>query len=546
MSGFVSLFAVGLALQVSAALASAESPRIAPQLEGMGDHTHKITTQSETAQRYFDQGLVLSFGFNHKEAARSFRQAQALDPDCAMCYWGEALALGPNINAGMDAADNPRAYEAVQRAVVLGKKASARERAYVNALTTRYSKRAPDDRSALDQAYAKAMGDVARRFPDDADASALYAEALMDTTPWDYWEANGAPKPVTKTILATLEKVLAKYPRHPLANHLYIHAVEKQHPEKGVAAADRLRDLVPGAGHLVHMPGHIYIRVGRYQDAVVANEKAIVVDDRYIAQCHAQGIYPVAYLPHNHHFLSAAAAFIGQRDKAIKAARHIQAHQDPKLMREPDLAALQHYWAMPFFALVRFGAWNEILAEPQPAADLLYPTGVWRYARGMAQLRKGRLTDADGELRALTVLAEDPEVEALKIWGINSAAQVLRVAEGVLAGELAAARGKQDDAIRHLEAAVATEDRLQYQEPSDWYTPSRQNLGAVLLSAGRAADAERVYRADLAIYPENGWSLLGLAQSLEAQGMKKQAAETRKRFERVWAGADVPIAASRF
>jgi tetratricopeptide (TPR) repeat protein len=290
--------------------ADGDSQPIAPRLAGLGPHHHPITTASPEAQRFFDQGLILSFGFNHREAARSFRQAQALDPACAMCYWGEALVLGPNINAGMDAADNPRAYEAVQRALVLAGKVSAPERAYIEALAKRYAKAPPDDRSPLDRAYAEATGEVARRFPEDTDAASLYAEALMDTMPWAYWEADGTPKPATVTLLATLERVLAAAPDHPLANHLYIHAVEKVHPERGVAAADRLGDLVLGAGHLVHMPGHIYIRVGRYADAVAANEKAVLADNAYIAQCHAQGLYPVAYVPHNHHFLAAAASFI--------------------------------------------------------------------------------------------------------------------------------------------------------------------------------------------------------------------------------------------
>jgi len=535
-----------VSLLVVACSAQAEdSDLVAPLLEGMGTHHHGITTDSPEAQRYFDQGMVLSFGFNHKEAARSFQQAQALDSECAMCYWGEALVLGPNINTGMDAADNPRAVAAVEQALALRDTVTPREQAYIEALARRYAKEVPEDRSALDLAYAAAMGAVAQRFPDDPDAASLYAEALMDTTPWNYWEEDGSPKPVTRTILATLEAVITEHPNHPLANHLYIHAVEKQHPERGVEAATRLRDLVPGAGHLVHMPGHIYIRVGRYQDAILANEKAIAADDSYITQCHAQGLYPVAYMPHNHHFLSAAASFVGASAKAIPAARHIRAHQDPKLMREPGYVTLQHYWVMPYFALVRFGRWDEILAEPKPEPDLLYPTGVWQYARGLALVRKGDLEGAEQALEALASLADDPEMHATRIWETNTMAQVLSVAREVLAGEIALAAGEPEAAIRHFETAVAQEDALTYVEPSDWYVPARHNLGAALLASGRAPEAEAVYRKDLEIYPGNGWSLLGLAQSLQAQGKTEAAADAEQEFQHVWADADVVITASR-
>jgi tetratricopeptide (TPR) repeat protein len=531
------------ALLISPLCESAD--RIAPLIDGMGTHHHRVTTSSPLAQRYFDQGMVLSFGFNHKEAARSFRQAQALDPTCAMCFWGEALVLGPNINAAMDPVDNPRAFESAQRAMELRNDATVPEQAYIEALSKRYAKEPPDDRRALDLAYAQAMGEVARHFPDDPDAGSLYAEALMDTTPWDYWEPDNSPKPVTRTILSALESVLAAHPSHPLANHLYIHTVEKVHPELGVAAADRLGGLVPGAGHLVHMPGHIYIRVGRYNDAVLANEKAIAADDAYIAQCHAQGLYPVAYVPHNHHFLAAAASFIGDSGKALSASRHMQAHQDQKLMRQPGYATLQHYWAMPYFVLARFGHWDEIMAEPKPASDLIYPTGIWHYARGLAQVRKGDLEGADQALATLASIADDPEMAATRIWETNTMADILSIAREVLAGEVALARGQADAAIGHFEAAVRVEDALTYVEPSDWYTPARHNLGAALLKAGRAAEAEVVYRRDLEIYPANGWSLAGLEQSLRAQHKGAEAENVRRQFEQAWSAADITIASSR-
>lgn len=524
---------------------ASEEPTFAPLLEGMGGHHHEITTGNARAQRYFDQGLVLAFGFNHKEAARSFRQAQELDPECAMCFWGEALVLGPNINARMDSSDNPRAYAAARRALALTERVSERERAYILALAKRYAKEAPADRDQLDRNYAEAMGKVAHRFPDDPDASALYAEALMDTTPWNYWEKDGSPKPVARTILSTLESVLDDHPDHPLANHLYIHSVEKVHPRRGVEAAERLGGLVPGAGHLVHMPGHIYIRVGRYEEAVLANERAIMADDAYITQCHAQGLYPVAYMPHNHHFLAAAAGFIGQRDKALAAARHMQAHQDQELMRSPGYATLQLYFVTPYFVMARFGHWDELLAEPKPADDLIFANGIWHYAHGLAALRTGDEAEARKSLVALTEIADDPEMEANRIWETNTMAAILDIGRQVLAGEIALAGGESDRAIGHFEQAVEVEDGLIYTEPPDWYIPARHHLGSALLTSDRPADAERVYRSDLTIYPENGWSLRGLEQSLRAQGKTSEAETVRGQFERVWAKADIPIQGSR-
>lgn len=536
---------LALLLGLGAAAAEARDQPVAPVLQGLGSHSHPVSTASPEAQKFFDQGLILSFGFNHKEAARSFRQAQSLDPECAMCYWGEALVLGPNINAGMDAADNPRAFEAAQRAMALKEKANEPERAYIEALAKRYAKDAPDDRSPLDLAYAEAMGQVAQRYPNDPDAASLYAEALMDTMPWRYWEPDGSPKPATVTLIATLESVLAAHPDHPLANHLYIHAVEKVQPERAIAAADRLRDLVPGAGHLVHMPGHIYIRVGRYADAILANERAILADNAYISQCHAQGLYPVAYVPHNHHFLAASASFIGDRDKALAAALHMRSHQDTKLMRQPGYATLQHYWSMPYFVWVRFGSWDEILAEPAPADDLIYPTGIWSYARGLAQVRKGDRDGAEASLKRLAEIADDPEMAATRLWETNAMAQILAISREVLAGEIALARGEHEKAIGHLETAVRLEDALIYVEPSDWYVPSRHNLGAALLAASRPAEAEAVYRKDLEVYPRNGWALMGLERSLRAQGKADEAEKVQQQVKQVWAAAPPETPSSR-
>lgn len=539
-----SALAAGVLLAAASAGSATDDGQRAPLFAGMGSHHFPISTDVPLAQRYFDQGLILAFGFNHAEAARSFGEALRLDPACAMCAWGVALVLGPNINAKMEAEAVPEAWAALETARVLAEDGPERERAYVAALARRYAEEPGEDRSALDAAYADAMRELARRDPDDLDAAALFAEALMDTTSWDYWTAEGESKPATVEILATLERVLARAPDHPLANHLYIHAVEAAHPRWAVAAADRLGALVPGAGHLVHMPGHIYIRVGRYHDAVAANQRAIVADDAYVTQCHAQGAYPIGYMPHNHHFLWSAATMEGASALAIAAARHLAEHGDPAMMREPGLGTLQHYWVTPLYADVRFGRWDEILGAPRPPADLLYPTGVWHYARGTALTRRGRLDEAAAELAALGRVADDPGIAAVTIWDINTSEALLRIAAEVLAGELAAARGDLAAAVAHLEAGVRREDALRYDEPPPWHFPVRHVLGAVLLRAGRPADAERVYRDDLAKYPDNGWSLFGLAQSLEAQEKKDEAAKVRAQFIAAWRYADVEIAAS--
>jgi tetratricopeptide (TPR) repeat protein len=520
--------------------------RLAPLLEGMGNLHHAVTTKSEPAQRFFDQALTLSYAFNHKEAERSFREAARLDPDCAMAYWGIALVLGPNINSAMDVAEIPNAYTAIQKAVALSSKVGENEQAFIEALSKRYAPEPVADRKPLDEAYAGAMREVAQRYPDDADAAALFAEALMDLHPWDFWEIDGTPKSWTPEIVSTLETGLQKWPLHPGLNHFYIHAVEaSQDPGRATGSADLLRSLVPGAGHLVHMPSHIYLRTGRYHEAVIANEEAVQADSGYVTQCHAQGMYPVVYVPHNHHFLSAAATFAGNSEKALYAARHMAMHQDQKLIREPGYGTLQHYTTIPLYAMAKFGKWEQILQTAAPDSDLIYPAGVWHFARGMAFTRTGQLEHAARELNAVKTIAADTLLKHVTIWDINTTHDLMQIAREMLAGELAAKRGQFDQAIAHLQNAVRLEDRLTYDEPPPWYTPSRHNLGAILLEAGRAAQAQKVYEEDLKKYPENGWSLWGLQQSLIAQGKKDEAEDMRRRFEKAWAGADITLAASR-
>ncbi len=520
--------------------------RVAPLLEGMGDLHLPATTKNQMAQRFFDQGLTLSYAFNHKEAERSFREAARLDPDCAMAYWGIALVLGPNINAAMDNAEVPNAYTAMQKASALASAAGAKEQAFIGALSKRYAAEAVADRKPLDEAYANAMREVAQSYPDDPDATALFAEALMDLHPWDFWENDGTPKSWTPEIVSTLEAGLQKWPKHAGLNHFYIHTVEASRDAgRATPSADLLRHLVPGAGHLVHMPAHIYIRTGRYHDAVIANEKAVQADSGYLTQCHAQGMYPVAYVPHNHHFLSAAATFAGNSEKALYAARHMAMHQDQKLMREPGYGTLQHYTTIPLYAMVKFGKWEDILQTTAPDSDLVYPGGVWHFARGMAFTRTNQLEQAAQELEIVQAIAADTALKHVTIWDINTTYDLMQIAREMLAGELAAKRGQFDQAIAHLQNAVRFEDNLTYDEPPPWYTPSRHNLGAVLLEAGRTGEAQKVYEEDLKKYPENGWSLWGLQQSLMAQGKKNEAEEVQQRFEKAWIGGDVKLVASR-
>ncbi len=534
-----------LVLSLTCGAVDPPEARVAPLLDGMGDLHWEITTESEDAQRFFDQGLVLAYGFNHAEALRSFKEAERLDPGCAMCAWGQALVLGPNINSPMDPEAAPEAWAALGRARERGAGASEVELALIEALGARYAEQAPEDRSLLDLAYADAMRAVYRAHPDDDNVSTLFAEALMDTTPWDYWREDGSPKPELEEVFAALEPVFDRDADHPGANHLFIHAVELGRPDAGLGAAERLAGAAPGAGHLVHMPSHIYIRVGRYADAAEANRQAIEADEAYITACRKQGLYPLAYMPHNRHFLWASATLAGASEEAIAAARGVAERQDHEAMREPGLGVLQHFWLTPIYAQVRFGRWQEILEVSAPDEDLLYPRGVWHYARGMALTRLGRADEAAEELAMLTEISGDPALEEVTIFDINTAAALIAVAREVLAGEVALARGETGAGIERLEAAMELEDALYYDEPPAWHAPVRHNLGAVYLKEGRFEDAERVYLEDLEEFPENGWSLVGLRESLRGQGREDEAAEVDARFREAWQLGDFDLASSR-
>jgi len=528
-----------------------EAADVTPLIGNLGNHHHPITTLSPLAQRYFDEGLTLTFGFNHAEAVRSFRDAAALDPRCAMCHWGVALALGPNINAPMDPAAVPEAHAAIRQATALASGADPAERAYIAALATRYAAEPVADRADLDLAYADAMRALARQYPDDLDAATLAAEALMDLSPWAYWTKDGQSTAYTGEIVSILESVLARAPDHVGANHFYIHAVEaSQAPERALPSAERLERLSPGAGHLVHMPGHVYWRVGRYSDAVRVNEQAIGVDEATLrrgvtgADRGSHTYYALAYYPHNIHFLFAAAHTEGRGALALQAARKLVDSIPAEAYAVAP--ALEDFRPMPLFALVRFGRWGEILSEPRPAEQLQYATGIWHWARGLAYLRTGQLDAAEGEHARLDAIARTEAMQALTLASFPKAATLLDVASNVLAGELAGARGDTAAMLAHLTSAVAAQDELAYIEPPAWFYPVRHNLGAALLDAGRDADAEAVYREDLRQYPNNGWSLFGLARSLRAQGKLAEADEAQWRFDEAWQRADVTLTASRF
>lgn len=517
-----------------------------PLMDNLGSHTHTISTANETAQKFFNQGLILAYGFNHELAIASFQEALMHDPECAMCYWGIAWALGPNINLPMDNALVPDAWAALQMAQELAPKATEKEQAYITALATRYAPEPVDDRAPLDLAFADAMREVVTAYPDDLDAAAIFAESLMDTIPWNYWTPEGEPREATVEILATLEHVLEVNPNHPAANHYYIHATEASTtPELALPSAQRLETLVPGAGHLVHMPAHTYWRVGQYADAYRVNIAAHSSDMNTVGGTPDQGtFYSLAYYPHNLHFLFAAAQMMGNSANTIQAANDLVASLPTDTYRE--IPMLEDFNPTHLYALVRFGKWDEVLAVAAPPEDLQLSVGMWHYAQGMAQLRTGDVNKAQEHLAAVQERAAMPEMTSQGLLSFATAEQILRIASGILAGEIAAAQGDMDTAVAELEAAVAIQDSLAYIEPPAWYYPTRQTLGAILLEAGRAEEAEAVYRADLEQYPANGWSLFGLASALEAQDKHDEAAQVQAEFEAAWQNADVELTSSRF
>lgn len=516
-----------------------------PLRKGIGDVHHAVMTRSKEAQKYFNQGLAFCFAFNHDEAVRAFEEAARLDPDCAMAHWGIAYACGPNINLPMDAEHGRRAYDEVQQA--LAGKASPAEHDYIAALARRYGKPPVGDQHAFDLAYADAMRELVKKHPTDIDAMVLFAESMMDLRPWDYWMPDGRPQPGTDEIVSMLERVLKKNPKHVGAIHFYIHAVEaSSNPGRADRYAAKLPSLAPAAGHLVHMPTHIYIRTGRYNDVVDLNTKAIDVDRKYLGPERLEkgtDVYRLMYYTHNIHMRWAGYVMTGRSGEAIAAAHDVTKSVPLDAVRA--MPPMEFWVPIVYFTEARFGKWDDILNEPAPPADLRYTTAVWHYARGLASAAKGRLDQAAVERDSLASIEAATPPDAA-IGTDNSTKAVLHVATATLSGEIAAGQGRTDDAIASVEEAVKAQDGLRYDEPQIWYYPVRHSLGPLLLKAGRAPDAEKVYREDLRQNPGNGWSLYGLAQSLRAKGDAARAAATEKEFRKAWAKADVSITASAF
>lgn len=524
----------------------AEGKPLAPVLEGMGPIHHPITTNSSQAQRFFNQGMNLTYGFNHAEAIRSFQEALRLDPNAGMAWWGISFALGPNINDAMSAEREKDAMDALQKALASKPRLSQKERDFIDALVPRYANPTGEDREARDAAFAKSMAALAKKHPGDPDASALYADALMNTMPWEYWAKDGSPRPGTETVVATLEEVLSRFPDHIGAIHLYIHITEaSSNPDRAVPGADKLGKLAPAAGHLVHMSSHTYARVGRYADAVESNALAASADESYMAQCHAQGIYPVGYYPHNIHFLWSAASMDGQSARAIESALKLASKFPMDQLQQ--FPGFEDFLATPLFAYVRFGRWDEILSQPAPPATALWWTAMYHYARATAYATKNNLPAAQAELEKLNALGALPKMKDLNV-GFSTAKvpAVLPIASHLVAAEIVARQKQWDEAIQHLHEAVRLRDELRYNEPPTWHYSPRHNLGAILLEAGRPADAEAVYLEDLRHDRENPWGLFGLLQAYRAQGKEKEAADAQARFRKAWARADFVLTSSRF
>lgn len=510
----------------------------------LGSHSFTITTTSSDAQHAFDRGLTLAYGFSHGSAEREFRKAVEADPQAAMPWWGIALVNGPHINFPLVPPEKAAvAWDALSKARNLAAATSPLEQALIRALATRYANPQPEDRKPLDDAYARAMAGVWRSFPTSADVATLYAEAMMDLRPWDLWTAEGRPQPGTTEILATLERALELAPRHPGANHLYVHTVEASpEPQKAMTAADRLLDIAPGVSHLVHMPSHIYARVGRWEAAADSNSRAMLADVEFRKTNPRPGFYAM-YMAHNGHFFAYAQIMRGHSAEALRAARQMVRSVPEEFLR--DFApVVDGYMVFVPQVLMRFGRWEEILAEPAPPAHLPLSQALWRFTRAVSLTALDRWDAAIRERDAFRAAAR--AVPPGWTFGNNSAADILEIATATLDGEMAARRDRFAESERLLRKAIAVEDRLRYDEPPDWMQPVRHTLGAVLLRAGEYAKAEAVYREDLARYPENGWSLFGLARALRLQKKEAEATAVDARFSKVWSGADVKLGSTCF
>lgn len=513
--------------------------------QDLGAHHMAITTSNKSAQQFFDQGLRLTYGFNHAEAVRAFQEVTRLDPKAAMGHWGVAYALGPTINSTMTASAERQALQAVKQARASAAGLSQRERDFIGALSYRYGEEAAEQRAKRDRTYADAMRVLATKYPNDPDAGTLFAESLMLLSPWDYWASDGQPRRHTAELVAALERALKTNPNHPGACHFYIHAVEASpQPERAVPCAERLASLMPGAGHLVHMPSHIFMRVGRYAEAVERNVQGVHVDQSTERDRAPGTTYATSYMPHNRHFLWAALAMDGRSREALRAATELAQSVSSAAASGNGAASTEAFTTTPLLTQVRFGQWDAVLQEAEPPSDRRYALGLWHYARGLAYVRRNQLDAADEERRLLGIVVDETPSD-YRVDG-QPATDLLELTSQLLVAELAVARGYEDLAVRALADAATLEDSFGYQEPPAWPIPVRQVSGALLLSLGQAAQAETMYRADLRRYPNNGWSLLGLSQALAAQKKTDEAAAAEKRFRAAWTRADVTLPASRF
>jgi tetratricopeptide (TPR) repeat protein len=537
--GLLILF-VGCQSGEEAALATEDSPLY----YDVGVIERSITTDSAEAQLWFTRGLGLAFGFNHEEAIVCFDKAIEAGPECAICYWGKAYAFGPNYNdTEMTPEKDAAAYEAIQMAKATAAGASDVEQELIEALTARYSMPAPEDRTGLELAYAEAMRSAQHLYPDDADVAALTAEALMMLRPWKLWSPEGVAAPETPEIRALLESSLARWPKHPALCHLYIHTMESG-PEmaQAMTAAETLEELTPGLGHLIHMPSHIYIWAGRYADAIRVNQRAVQVDGEFVKHGGRENFYTL-YRLHNYHFVAYGGMFTGQREIALAAAREL-VQETPAALLEAFPDYLEVFIGTPYHVMVRFGMWEEILAEPGPAEDLLAARAVWRYARALALATLDRVDEAAEE--QVAYLAAREAVPETRLLFNNSVYEILAVATEVLDGELEYRRGNHDVAFGHLRRAVELDQQLNYDEPWGWMEPARHALGALLTEQKRYDEAVEVYEANLARYPENGWALHGLAESLRGLDRADEAAAVQERFNAAWVDADTVIPGSCF